>query len=167
MGQLVHYTREQKIQAATHYAINGSYAKLQRDMDIPKTTAHGWSSRGDTLRLETIEQLRTENQERHVSQYHALTEKALRAADKGIDKLDTDKLTAGDIRSLVITGAASTDKALLLQGKATSISGKSGADSMEQMRKKFELIEDQYQAQKAILNGTVIASQDESKGPIE
>ena len=145
MSQIVHtdYTREQKIDAATHYAINGSYAKLERELSIPKSTAHSWGTRGDEVWVTTIEHVRTENQDKHIANYHRLTELALDKAEQGIGKLDGDNLTANDIKSLVVTGATCTDKGLLLQGKATSISGKDS--SIHDLAQQFKALSDSFE----------------------
>ena len=149
MSQLVHtdYTREQKIDAATHYAINGSYAKLERDLSVPKSTAHSWGTRGDEVWVTTIEHVRTENQDKHIANYHRLTELALSKAEQGISKLDSNNLTANDIKSLVVTGATCTDKGLLLQGKATSISGKDS--SIHDLAKQFKALSDSFEEKNA------------------
>ena len=135
MGELTHYTREQKLEAATHYAVYGSLAKLERDLGIPKSTSCTWK-KNDDVWVEQIEQVRTEKRDEHIASYHELTRKSLAKANEGIDNLDVTKLTASDIKALVITGAASTDKSLLLDGRPTSISS-SGAGTQvlaEQLR---------------------------------
>ena len=161
MGKkLVNYTREQIEQAAIHYAIHGSYAKLQRDLSIPKGTAHGWTTTGNSVWLDTIEHVRTENQDKHIATYNRLTDKALEAAERGIDELAEDKLTVADIKALVVSGATTTDKGLLLQGKATSISGKS--ESMDAMRLEFARMSashDKLKSQAAVLEASVIDEQ--------
>ena len=126
-NNLVHYTREQKLEAATHYAVYGSLAKLERDLDIPKSTSCTWKQNGDDVWVEQVEQIRTQKRDEHIATYTKLASKALKAANKGIANLDTSTLSANDIKSLVVTGATCTDKALLLDGKPTSIKGDSSS----------------------------------------
>lgn len=130
------YSKNTIMDAAIHYCIHGSYAKLERDMGIPKGTAHGWSKGENEHWVTAYEQARTQNQERHVSRYHRLTDKALEAAERGIDELADDKLTSSDIKALIVAGATSTDKARLLMGMSTSNPGKS--ESIDALRKQFE-----------------------------
>ena len=130
------YTEEQRREAAVQYAINGNKSAISRALDIPRTTIIEWSKSEwwDVL----LAELRHENQDAHISSYHELTRKSLDKANKAIDKLPA-KLSAGDIKSLVVTGATATDKARLLMNQPTTISGKSaGLDELAQRFAKIE-----------------------------
>ena len=156
MGTLTHYTREQKLEAATHYAVHGSLAKLERDLNIPRSTSCTWK-KNDEIWVEQVEQVRMEKADKHIALYHRLTKKALKLANEGIDELDGKTLTASDIKALVVTGATATDKSLLLDGKPTSI--RADSKSMQTMIDRFERIERDHQAGR----GRVVSVQDQEK----
>lgn len=137
MGEMVpsgsQYTDEQRQQAIAIYAINGTASSVSRELNIPETTLCMW--RKTDWWHAGLEEIRSANQDRQVSLYHKLTEKALEKADKGIDQLGDD-LSASDIKALVVTGATATDKARLLLNQPTSISSKQ--DGMAELAAKFE-----------------------------
>ena len=117
------YTDEQRKQAAVQYAITGLLTAVSKDTGIPETTLSAWMR--SEWAHELIAEVRSEKQNEHIALYHELTTKSLKKAEKGISKLKAKGLKAGDIKALVITGAAATDKARLLLNQPTSISGKS------------------------------------------
>ena len=142
--QLQHYTREQKIEAATHYAIHGSLAKIERDLDIPKTTAHYWKG-NDDLFNETIEQIRTEKQDEHIAKYHALVSDAIDHAHSRLDDASP--------KDALIMAATATDKARLLM--AAPQAAERVTESLNTLAKQFEDIaqsfkEKQVKDQRAI-----------------
>jgi len=140
VGQGSRYTDEQRRQAAIQYAIEGSLAKIEQDLGIPDSTMCDWLKQDWCIEL--IGELRTANQDRHISQYHELTRKALSTANRGIDELAGDKLSAADIKALVVTGATATDKARLLMNQPTSIRGDS--DSIKDLAAQFAKIEQDH-----------------------
>ncbi len=94
-----------------------------------------------------LENLQGEKALEHKQAYAKIVTKALKEAERGIDELAGDKLKAGDIKALVVTGATATDKGLLLDGKPTSIRGES--TSAQSKIDYFEKIERDYQLRKA------------------
>ena len=144
------YTDVQRKEAMVAYAIGGNMAAIERSHSVPKATLHYWVH--SDWGIELLEQVRTENQNEHISQYHELTRKALRKADLAIDNLGDD-LSAGDIKALVVTGATATDKARLLLGLSTSNPGK-GA-TMAELQAQFEKLAANHKA----IQATVIDEQ--------
>ena len=144
------YTDTQRKQAATQYAIDGIMSTVSKHLNIPEPTLCGWKQ--TDWWDEVVNEVRTENQNEHISQYHELTRKALRKADLAIDNLGDD-LSAGDIKALVVTGATATDKARLLLGLSTSNPGK-GA-TMADLQAQFERLAANHKA----IQATVIDEQ--------
>jgi len=133
------YSDKIRNSAGVEYAVCGSIAQVHKSTGIPKTTPCMWKNKGTWDEL--IAEVRTQNTNRHIAQYDTLTEKALDVAENGIDKLKDKDLSASDIKSLIISGAASTDKSRLLQNQPTSITSKT--ESMETMAERFRAIADQ------------------------
>ena len=129
-------------QAGLEYAISGSIVGVSRSMGIHINTLRMWHKDGKWDDL--LAEVRASNTDRNIIQYDRLTKKALKAAEQGIDGLDLSTLRANDIKALVITGAASTDKSRLLQSLPTSIT--STGKTMQNMIDRFERIERDYQA---------------------
>jgi len=117
------YTDEQRRNAAVQYAIEGNLRKIERDTGIPNQTLSGWGK--CEWWQEIVVQVRAENVDSHIALYSRLTEKALKAAEKGIDELEGETLKAADIKALTVTGATATDKTRLLLNQPTSISSNS------------------------------------------
>jgi hypothetical protein len=162
MSELVgpaHYTIEQKVEAATHYAVYGSYSRLQRDLGIPKSTSCTWNKNQDETWVSALEQARTETKARHISHYHRLTDKALEAAERGIDELDGQDLKPNDIKALVVAGATCTDKARLIRGEATSISKSEGMEELKAKFAQIELDHRQIERDHRAIQGSVVATQ--------
>ena len=159
MGHIT-YTLEQKKQAAIEYAVYGSYQKVADKFNIPKTTVHTWSTDWDGWDA-TVELVRTEKAQEHRQAYSRLVDKALDKAERGIDQLP-DKLSAGDIKALVISGAASTDKVRLHDNMPTRITG--SGETVEQIAERFRqmILKDNVLISKdKIIEG---ASTDEGQG---
>ena len=72
----------------------------------------------------------------HRQAYSRLVSKSLAKAEQGIEKLDVNSLSANDIKSLVITGATSTDKLRLADGigKPAPSSGPGNQTISDQLR---------------------------------
>ena len=126
VGQGSKYTDDIRTEAAIQYAIKGNLSQIGRDLDIPKATVCEWSKQ--EWFVDTVHQVRTQNQDSHISRYHALTDKALTKAETALDELQDD-LSAGDIKALVVTAATATDKSRLLMNQPTSIKGDSSTVS--------------------------------------
>ena len=117
------YTQDQKNEAAILYASYGVMSKVSKALDIPKTTLSMWKREGEWWD-DVVANVRTEKAQEHIAQYSKLTDKALAAAERGIDELNGKTLSAGDIKSLVVSGATCTDKARLISNQPTSIHAK-------------------------------------------
>jgi len=107
------YTDEQRKQAIVDYAIKGNISHVAKTMNIPRKTVSDWLRQDWAVDL--IAEIRHQNQDQHISQYHELTRRSLELALEGVDQLQGKDLSAGDIKALVVTGATATDKARLLQ----------------------------------------------------
>ena len=116
------YTNDIKTEAAIQYAIKGNQAYVSRILDIPEPTLSEW--RKSDWWQSLVDEVRSQKQDEHIARYHMLTDKALSKADQALDELD-GKLSAGDVKSLVVTAATATDKARLLQSLPTTIRGDS------------------------------------------
>ncbi len=143
---------DKKAECAIALLACGSIEKAARQCHIsPKTLGH-WSRHDDRFN-EVLENLQGEKALEHKHMYAKIVTKALEAAEHGIDKLDKDNLSAGDIKALVVTGATATDKGLLLDGKPTSISGKS--EGIKELTDLFRKISQENKA----FNASVVATQ--------
>ena len=148
------YTDTERKEAAVQYAITGLLTRVSSDTGIPETTLSDWTK--TEWWDDVIGEVRSEKQNEHIALYHALTTKALDKANTGIDKLDDD-LSASDIKALVITGAAATDKARLLLNQPTTISGKS--DSIKEMTALFR----KASRENKLFNESVVSTQHKAK----
>ena len=137
MGHIT-YTEEQKKQAAIAYAVYGNYQKVADKLNIPMTTVHTWSKEWDGWDALLVE-VRSEKAAEHRQAYSRLIDKALAKAEKGLDELD-GKLTASDIKTLVISAATSTDKVRLADNMPTRIQG--SQDSLEALAAQFKRLAD-------------------------
>ncbi len=59
-----------------------------------------------------------QNAQNHLVLYETLTRTALQRAQEGIDKLEGQDLSPGDIKALTVTAATATDKTRLIAGLA-------------------------------------------------
>ena len=144
---------DKKAECAIALLACGSIEKAARQCDIsPKTLGH-WSRHDDRFN-EVLEDLQGEKALEHRQAYAQVVTKALKAAERGIDELDGEKLSAGDIKALVVTGATATDKGLLLDGKPTNITA--NTNSQESMMKFLEQCADEYREKRA----SVVSTQD-------
>ena len=153
------YSDKDRYEAATLYAIHGQLSPIVKATGIPQQTLTDWKKTEwwDGL----VSELRSSRQDEHISRYHTLAEKAIEAAERGIDGLAGDKLSASDIRSLATVGAISTDKARLLANQPTSISGKSS--DLTALAERFKAIEADSRRIKAdhdAIQGSVVSTVD-------
>ncbi len=150
MGKkLTHWTKDQKTEAAIHYAVYGSLAKIERDLGIPKSTACIWKNKGDAVWVETVEQVQTEKGEEHRAMYVKIVDKAQKQVIKALPKASAKE-------AMIIAGVG-TDKVRLHDGLATSITGK--AESMNSLAAEFRKLSQQWEEKQA----RVVAVQDESE----
>ena len=145
--QVTHWTREQKNQAAIHYAIYGSLAKIERDLGIPKSTACIWKNKGDAVWVETIEQVQTEKGEEHRAMYVKIIDKAQKQVIKALPKANAAQAN--------LIACQATDKVRLHDGMPTSISSK--GEDMQALAKEFQKLSRQMRDHK------VVAVQDKSE----
>ena len=151
------YSNEARARAGVEWAICGSYVDTAKATGIGESTLRGWKDRGHWD--EVIAEVRASNTDRNIAQYDRLTYKALRAADKGIDALEGKELSPADIKALVISGAATTDKSRLLQNLPTSVTQR--GDSMTELKEQFRRLSSSYQL---VPKSTII---EQEKGPID
>ena len=111
---------ETKAKLINHYAVSGSAMECHRAYPHVPYESIRYILQGEEA-VAQLTTLRDEKSTEHRQAYSRLVDKSLRAAEKGIDKLDGQKLTANDIKALVITGAASTDKITLADNQPTRI----------------------------------------------
>ena len=126
--QVTHWTREQKQQAAIQYAIQGSLAKIERDMGIPDATVSTWKK--EEWWVELVGALRNEKSEEHRAQYVRIVGKAQKRVLKALPKATAQQ-------AMIIAGVG-TDKVRLHDGMPTSISGK--AESMSSLANEFRAL---------------------------
>ncbi len=114
MGKkLTHWTKAQKQEAAIHYAIYGSLAKIERDLGIPKSTACIWKGKGDVVWVETVKQVQTEKSEEHRATYVKIVDKAQKQVIKALPKANAAQAN--------LIACQATDKVRLHDGMPTSI----------------------------------------------
>ncbi len=114
MGKkLTHWTKEQKTEAAIHYAIYGSLAKIERDLGIPKSTACIWKNKNDAVWVETVKQVQTEKGEEHRAMYVKIVDKAQKQVIKALPKANAAQAN--------LIACQATDKVRLHDGMPTSI----------------------------------------------
>ena len=129
------WTREQKVQAAIHYAINGSVAKIERDLDIPKSTTCSWKNKRDDIWVETVALVRTEKDDEHIALYAQLVDAGLA---KALELLPSTKCA----KTAMLVACMGTDKQRLLLNLPTSITGK--AVTSEDLLNKFAAIAKEF-----------------------
>lgn len=109
------WTKADKQEAAIHYAVYGSLAKIERELGIPKPTSCLWKNKGDAVWVETVAQVQTEKSEEHRAVYVQLVDQAQEQV-----RIKLPEATAA--QAMVIAGIA-TDKVRVHDGMPTSISG--------------------------------------------
>ena len=112
--QVTHWTREQKTEAAIHYAIYGSLAKIERELGIPKSTACIWKNKGDAVWVETVKQVQTEKGEEHRAMYVKIVDKAQKQVIKALPKANAAQAN--------LIACQATDKVRLHDNLPTAIS---------------------------------------------
>ncbi len=144
MGKQVSWTMEQKQQAAIQYAIQGSLAKIERDMGIPKSTVFGWKQDDEWLAL--VERIRTEKADEHRAQYVKIIAKAQKRVLKALPKATAQQ-------AMIIAGVG-TDKVRLADNLPTSITGK--AEDMNSLAKQFDALAQSFKEKQV----RVVSTQD-------
>ncbi len=87
MGKkLTHWTKDQKQEAAIHYAIYGSLAKIERDLGIPEATVGTWKRKDDAVWVETVAEVQGEKGEEHRAMYVKIVDKAQKQVIKALPK---------------------------------------------------------------------------------
>ena len=160
MGHIT-YTEEQKKQTAVEYAVLGNYKKVSDKLNVPESTIRWWAKKWEGWDA-LIADVHASKAIEHRQAFSRLTDKALAKASEGIDKIDTDKLSASDIKSLVISGCASWDKVRTSDSLPTRIVG--GGQTPEQIAEQFRqmILKDNVLISKdKIIEG---ASTDEGQG---
>lgn len=119
MGEMVatgsKYSDQERMNAAVQYAITGSLVKVEKATGIPDTTICTWK-KADWWD-EVVAKVRSEKSEEHIAIYTQIVDLA--------QQQTLDKLPEATAAQASIIAATATDKALLLSGKPTSITGQS------------------------------------------
>ena len=145
------YSDKIRQQAGLEFAISGSLTDVSKSMDIPKNTLCQWHKQG--IWDELIEQVRTENANRHISVYTKIVDEA--------HKITLDKLPEATAAQANIIAATATDKARLLQNQPTSIQAKT---TTQDLAKEFQKLAGSMQS--ALKDKELITVID-VKGPTE
>ncbi len=139
------YTTEQKIEAATIYAMHGTQQAVMKTLKIPQQTISDW------MRQEWWHDFqgkyRDELREKHIARYDQLADAAI---EKSLEKIDE-----ASAKDAVTIAAIATDKSRLLQNMPTQIRGDS--DSIRQLAETFrKLSEKQLHRERAIIEGEIV-----------
>ncbi len=120
------YTDDQRLAAATQYAIQGSLLKIEQSLGIPDSTVGEWKKQ--EWWVELVGTLRHEKAEEHRAKYVAIIDKA---QDRVLEAIPN----ATAQQAMIIAGVG-TDKVRTHDGMPTSYSGQSG--DMKALAKQFE-----------------------------
>ena len=126
---------ETKQAVITDYASTGSMALTHKHYpQMPVDTVRDVVN--SDMGVALIAELHAIKAVEHRQAYSRLVSKSLAKAEQGIEKLDVNSLSANDIKSLVITGATSTDKLRLADGigKPAPSSGPGNQTISDQLR---------------------------------
>ena len=139
--QVTHWTKDQKQEAAIHYAIYGSLAKIERDLGIPEATVGTWKRKDDVVWVATVAEVQGEKGEEHRAKYVQLVDAA---QAKALELLPTTK----SAKEAMLVACMGTDKVRLHDGLATSIIGKS--ETMESLARVFRKISEDWDKLKVV-----------------
>ena len=151
MGELAHkpqhrWDDDTKQAVITDYAHTGSAASTHRNFpQVPYETIRSIVQTDEAVDLITT--LHEAKATEHRQAYSRLVDKSLAKAEQGIDKLGDD-LSAGDIRSLIVSGAVGTDKIRLADNLPGSITSRSD-DSIESLARTFKQLSDSFEEKNA------------------
>ncbi len=135
MGKkLTHWTKAQKQEAAIHYAIYGSLAKIERDLGIPEATVGTWKRKGDAVWVETVAEVQGEKGEEHRAMYVKIVDKAQKQVIKALPKANAAQAN--------LIACQATDKIRLHDGMPTAITGKS--TDMAALAQEFRKLSEQW-----------------------
>ena len=133
------YTDEQRTQAAIQYAIQGSFAKIEQELSIPKSTVHSWKQ--EEWWVEIVEQVRTEKADELDG---VLTQLIDNSYAHALSELEKGNVTYSQA---VIGGSVAYDKQRLGRNQPTSISGK--AESMSSLANEFRALSAKWEEKQA------------------
>jgi hypothetical protein len=148
-NNLTHYTQDQKNEAAILFASKGVMSKVSRALDIPETTLAEWKNKSEWWDGLVVA-VRSEKSQEHIAKYNQMVDLA---QDKAITLIPG--ITSA--REATLVACMSQDKGLLLQGKPTSISGKSG--DIQALAKQFKELSEQWNEKQV----NVVSTQHEDK----
>ena len=145
------YTDEDRTQAAIHYAVSGSFAKIEQDLGIPDSTVAEWVKADwwDDI----ISTVRAAKADEHRATYSQIVDLAQNKALELIPKMT-------DAKAALIIAATATDKVRLADNLPTTIRGDS--ESMKDLAAKFALLSQEHQVIKQDhenIQGSVIKDQ--------
>jgi len=150
MGKkLTHWTKDQKQEAAIHYAIYGSLAKIERELGIPEATVGTWKRKGDAVWVETVAEVQGEKGEEHRAMYVQIVDKAQKQVIKALPKANAAQAN--------LIACQATDKVRLHDGMPTAITGKS--ENMAALAKQFDQLAQSFKEKQV----NVVATQENSE----
>ena len=140
------YTDEQRIEAATQYAVTGSLKKVEQLTGIPNTTVHGWKN--SDWWDEVLVAVRGEKASEHRARYSQLVDAA---QAKALELLPTTT----NAKEAMLVACMATDKVRLADNMPTSISGSSNTAQMQALADQFAKLSKDHRA----IQDTVVAVQ--------
>ena len=152
------YSTEQRAQAAVHYAVSGSLAKIECELGIPDSTVSQWKK--TEWWDDIIGEVRSAKADEHRATYSQIVDLAQNKALELIPDMT-------DAKAALIIAATATDKVRLADNLPTTIRGDS--ESMKDLAAQFAQLSQQHtviaQEHKAIkrdhenIQGSVIKDQ--------
>ena len=127
--QVTHWTKDQKQEAAIHYAIYGSLAKIERDLGIPEATVGTWKRKDDAVWVETVAEVQGEKGEEHRAMYVKIVDKAQKQVIKALTKANAAQAN--------LIACQATDKVRLHDNLPTAISTNMDAREFTDMCKEL------------------------------
>ena len=122
------YSDQERMSAATQYAITGLLTKTSKSTGIPETTLSSWTK--SDWWVEAIAKVRSEKTEEHRARYSEILSLSQ-------DRMVEDMPNATAQQASIIGGVA-FDKLRLIDNQPTSISGK--AESMSTLANEFRAL---------------------------
>ena len=137
------YTDEQRIEAATQYAVTGLLSKTSQATGIPDSTLSEWTK--TEWWVDVIGRVRSEKTDEHRARY---SEILTLAQDRTVEALPT-----ATAQQAAVIGGVAFDKLRLIDHQATSISGK--AESMTALAQEFRRLSEQWEEKQVNVVSTI------------
>ena len=111
------YSDEDRFNAIRIYAIEGTFTRTSEVVNIPERTLNGWGK--EDWWVDELTKVRDLKRQEHVTTYTKIVDEA--------HKVTLAKLPEATAAQANLIACQATDKALLLDGKPTSINGDSSS----------------------------------------